>query len=148
MAHHVYTFAQGAAVMAMLLCAMPAGAQSQEGNGTDQDRKEPPKKLQILLGTQAILHSVDMFTTVRNLQFSGAREGNPLLAPFARHPPALVTLSSGVDALQMYTITRLHRRHPKLAMAWAAILVGTEAFVVANNVRVAGQLERAGGGAP
>ena len=57
----LYTFARGAAVMTMLLCATPAHAQSEEGAVTN----EVPSKLRVLLGTQAVLHAVDMFTTGR-----------------------------------------------------------------------------------
>jgi hypothetical protein len=34
----------------------------------------------------------------------------------------LVALSSGVNVPQIYTITKLHQRQPKVALAWALIL--------------------------
>jgi hypothetical protein len=85
-----------------------------------------------------------MFSTAYDLQLGGnAREANPLLAPFSRHPVALSFVSGAVDVLQAYTISRIQRRHPRLAVAWALILVGTEVYAVTNNVNVAGQLQRA-----
>ena len=140
---HLHALARSAAVIAIVLCATPARAQSEEGSGTSHH----PSNLQFLLGTEAILHSADMFTTAYDLQLSGsARERNPLLAPLSRRPLALVTVSSAVNVLQLYTITRLNRNHPKLAMAWALILIGTETYAVTNNIKVAGQLRRAGAG--
>jgi uncharacterized protein DUF5658 len=126
--------------MAMLfLCGTAAHAQSDDAAGPNEPR-DRSSRLRFLLGTEAVLHSVDMITTVRNLQLDGTREANPFLAPFAERPAALVAISSAVNALQLYTISKLHRRHPKLAVAWALILIGTEAFVVTNNIRVVGQL--------
>ena len=124
----------------MLLCATPARAQSEEAARTNppQDR---PSRLAVMLRTQAILSSADGLTTVYNLRLDGhAREANPFLAPFSRHPTALAAIHGGVNALQMYTISRLHRRHPRIAEAWALIVLGAEAYAVSNNVMVARQL--------
>jgi len=137
----LYTIARGAAVIAMVLCAAPARAQSEEASATHG----APTHLRVLLGTQAILHAADMFTTAYSLHRGGI-EANPILAPLSRRPVALVAFSSGLNVLQIYAITKVHHRHPKVAVAWAAILVGTEAFVVANNLRAAGQLQRARAG--
>ena len=136
-----HTFARGAAVVGIVLCASPARAQSEGGSGTH----EVPAKLRVLLGTQAILHAADMFTTAHNLQLGGI-EANPVLAPLSGRPTALVAVSSGINVLQIYAITKVHRHHPKIAMAWAVILFGVEAYAVANNVKVAGHLQRARAG--
>jgi len=136
-----YPLAHVAAVLAMVLSATPALAQSEHVPHAGQI----PSKLRILLTTEVILHSVDMVTTVRGLRLGGT-EANPLLAPLSRHPSALVAVSSGINVLQVYGIARLHRRHPKVAVAWAAILIGVEAFAVTNNVRAIGQLQRARAG--
>jgi Domain of unknown function (DUF5658) len=132
-----HAFARGCAVMAMVLCAAPARAQSEEAPGTHRI----PSNLRVLLGTQAILHAADMFTTTYNLQLGGI-EANPILAPLSQQPVALVAFSSALNVLQIYAITKVHHRRPKVAMAWAVILVGAEAFVVANNVRAARQLNQ------
>jgi Domain of unknown function (DUF5658) len=144
MMSRVHTVAGSAALLAMLFCAAPACAQSEQATGADLSAGRS-SRLRFLLGTEAVLHSVDMVTTVRNLQLDGTREANPLLAPFSERPAALVAISSAVNVLQLYTISKLHRRHPKLAVAWALILIGTEAYVVTNNVRVLGQLRAARG---
>ena len=134
----LHSFARGAVLFVLVLGASPAHAQSETGSGTP----EKPSKLRILLGTEAILHGADMFTTAHNLQHGGV-EANPILAPLSGNPLALVTLSSGINVLQIYTIAKLHKRHPKVAMAWALILVGVESYAVTNNIRVHGQLQRA-----
>ena len=128
--------------MAMLLCAAPAGAQSDEA--PTKQPGDPPKSLKVLLVTQAALLSADMITTAHALQFGGgAREGNPLLRPFSQQPATLAAVSAAIDVLQMYTIVKLNKRHPKIAHAWALALVGTELFAVTNNLRVTSQLRRA-----
>jgi hypothetical protein len=137
----LHSFARGAVLFAMVLGASPAHAQSEAGSKIP----EKPSKLRILLGTEAILHATDMFTTAHNLQHGGV-EANPVLAPLSGNPLALVTLSSGINVLQIYTIAKLHKRHPKVAMAWALILVGVESYAVTNNIRVHGQLQRAHAG--
>ena len=136
-----YAFARGCAAIAMVLCAAPVRAQSAEA----PDTPGVPSSLRVVLGTQAIFHAADMFTTAYNLHRGGI-EANPILAPLSRRPVALVAFASGLNVLQIYAITKVHHRHPKVAVAWAAILVGAEAIVVANNVRAAGQLQRARAG--
>jgi hypothetical protein len=141
------SLARCTAVLAMLLCAAPALAQSADPipKAPSQDR---PTTLHVLLGTQAILHSTDMITTAYALRLGGSvREVNPILAPFSGRPLALAAISGAADALQVYTILKVRKRHPKLAMAWAAILVGTEALVVTNNLKVVRELRRTRGSA-
>jgi hypothetical protein len=145
LAHRVHTLARCAAVMVMaiLLCGTTAAAQTAEAPDTSTPRDGAPR-LSFLIATEMILHSADMFTTVHNLEVDGGsvREANPLLAPFSQRPLALVAVSSAVNALQVLTIAKLRPRHPKLAKAWALILIGTEAYAVAHNVRLAGRLQR------
>ena len=137
------TLVRNAAVIALLLVAAQARAQSGGEAGASR-RDDPPSSVDILIGTQAILHSVDIFATAYTLQLGGrnAREANPILAPFARRPVVLASVSGAIGVLQAYTVTKLRPRHPKIALAWALILVGIEGYAVTNNVHVAGQLQR------
>src|SRR6476660_5310306 len=117
MCTRVHAAARTAVVMAMLLCAAPAGAQSGDA-APPKPPGDPPKSLKVLLVTQAALLSADMITTASALQFGGgAREGNPLLRPCSQQPAALAAVSASIDALQMYTIVKLNKRHPKIAHA-------------------------------
>ena len=130
----------------MVLCAAPARAQSTEAPAAN-GAPDRPSKLQLLLATEIALHSADMISTAYTLQLSGsAREGNPLLARFSNHPAALIAISGGVNLLQIYTINKVSRRHPKLAAAWALILIGTESYAVAHNLTLASQLRDARAG--
>ena len=143
----IHEFAVATALVFACLHAAPAAAQAEAEASSDHPQAH--RRINFLLGTQAILHSADMATTVYALHLDPtAREANPLLAPLSQRPVVLVAVSSAVNVLQMYTITRLHRRHPKLAVAWAMILIGAEAYAVTNNVRVAGQLRGARAGSP
>lgn len=130
-------------MIAIVLSATPAHAQSDEPSVKSQTEQRSASLL-VLLGAQTALHSVDMITTVHALRLGGdAREGNPILRPFAQRPAALVAVSGGINALQMYTVVKLHRRHPKIARAWSLVLVGVEAYAVTNNLRVAGRIREA-----
>jgi hypothetical protein len=130
----------------MLLSAAPAHAQADEPAVPDPPA-ERRTSLHVLIGAQAALHSADMISTVHALRLSGgAREGNPLLRPLSGRPVALAAVSSGINALQMYTIVKLHRRHPKIARGWALALIAVEAYAVTNNIRVAGQIRRQAAG--
>ena len=105
-----------------------------------------PQSLKLLLTTEAGLHGADMVTTVYDLRLGrNVRDGNPLLAPLSGRPAALVAVSSAANVLQVYTINKVSRRHPKLAVAWSLILIGTEAIAVTNNLRIAGRLRRESG---
>jgi hypothetical protein len=155
MCTRLYQIATGATVVAILLCAAPVRAQSEEAAVTGvtppvtaltpavgnhpEDRRT---SLRVLLAAQAAIHSADMITTVSALRHGNVREANPLLRPFAARPVALVAVSSGINVLQMYTVAKLHRRHPKIARAWSLILMGVEAYAVSNNLRVAGRIRQ------
>lgn len=127
----------------IVLAAASARAQTVEGTGPIQERAS---RLHFLLGTEAMLHSADMISTAYDLHLGGpAREGNPFLASFSGRPATLVAVSSAVNLLQIYTINKVNRRHPKLAVAWALILIGTETYAVTHNLRIGMQLRAASG---
>ena len=138
-----HAIARAAAVMAIVLCATPAQAQAKPEGAAGTTRI--PLNLRVMLASEAALHSLDMVTTVHGLRL-GAVEANPLLAPLSGRPAALVTASTAINVLQIYGITKLHARHPKVAVAWALILAGAEAYAVTNNIKTAGQLQRARAG--
>jgi hypothetical protein len=99
--------------------------------------------LDLLLAEQAGLHTVDMLSTAYATTLGGgAHEGNPWLAPLNGHPTLLAATSGAVDVLQVYVITKMAPRHPKLAHVWAAALVATECWVTINNINAVGELQR------
>jgi len=102
-----------------------------------------PSDVDVLLATEAVLHTADMITTSYDLTLGpGAREGNPFLATFTGKPVSLVALSGAINVLQAYTIAKLQHRHPKIAVWWARALVGVEVWATINNVNAASQLQR------
>src|SRR3954471_4309188 len=67
-----------------------------------------PSDVDVLLATQAVLHTADMITTSYDLTLSAsAREANPFLAPFTGKPVSLVAVSSAITAPQASRITTL-----------------------------------------
>ena len=102
-----------------------------------------PSDVDVLLAAEAVLHTADMITTSYDLALSAsAREGNPFLATFTGKPVSLVALSGAINVLQAYTIAKLQRRHPKIAVWWARTLVGVEVWATINNVNAASELQR------
>jgi hypothetical protein len=129
------------AFVALLFLAVPA---------TAQVAPEPPRAaiatpvtLDLLVSAQASLHAVDMVTTAYALHLGAdAREANPLLAFAGSRPVALAAVSGTVDVLQAYVITKVQRRHPRLATVWAVALVATEGWATANNLIAIRELQR------
>jgi hypothetical protein len=101
----------------------------------------PVTNLDLLLATQATLHTVDMLTTAYDLGLGG-REANPVFAPMARRPMTLAIAGGAIDLLQAYVITKIAPRHRKLAHIWAAGLVVTKGWATINNINTAGELQR------
>jgi len=102
-----------------------------------------PSEVEVLLAAEAVLHTADMITTSYDLTLSrSAREGNPFLATLTDKPVSLVALSGAINVLQAYTIAKLQRRHPKIAVWWARALVGVEVWATINNVNAASELRR------
>ena len=127
-------------VALMLVVARPASAQALL---TAEPLKLHPSDVDVLLATEAVLHTADMITTSYDLTLSSsAREANPLLTVFAAKPVSLVALSGAINVLQAYTIARLQHRHPKVALWWARALVGVEAWATINNINAASELQR------
>ena len=72
MTPRVSTLVRSVTVIAMCLCATPVHAQFEREAGASP-RQDLPSSVDVLVGTQAILHAVDMFTTAYDLQLSETR---------------------------------------------------------------------------
>lgn len=80
-----------------------------------------------------LLQALDAESTLRALQGGKAREGNPLLCPFASNPAALATIKLGLTGGTIFGIDRLCKSHRRLGMAvLAAINAGYTCMVVRN----------------
>jgi hypothetical protein len=127
----------------VLVLMMAGAATAQDAPRARATVNVQPSDVDVLLATQAVLHTADMIATSYDLTIgSTAREANPLLGGFARRPVTLVMMSGAIDVLQAYTIAKLQHRHPKIALWWARTLVGVEVWTTINNIDAAGELQR------
>jgi hypothetical protein len=85
--------------------------------------------------SQGVLQGLDAESTIRALHTGSAREGNPLVSPFASQPAALVVFKLALAAGTIYGIDRLYKYHPRLAMSTLGAINGGYAFLVQRNYR-------------
>lgn len=132
--------------MQMLICGalvlLAASVAAAQDVPAPASTRAAASDVDVLLAAQAVLHTADMISTSYDLTYRDGREGNPLLGGFTRKPVTLALVSGAIDILQAYTIAKLQRRHPKVALWWARALVGTEAWTTINNINAAGELQR------
>src|SRR5262249_28979420 len=100
-------------VLAAAIALTNAAASPARAQQPLEERSRPspfsvtPTNVELMIGCQAVLHAVDVFTTAYDMSLSSqAREGNPLLKPLEQHPTALAITSSAIDILQAYTIEK------------------------------------------
>lgn len=84
------------------------------------------------------LQVLDVHSTLRAVH-RGATETNPLMAPFADQPAALVALKAGTAAGILYMTERVRRHSPLTAIVMMAAFNSVYATVVANNYRLGNQ---------
>jgi hypothetical protein len=83
----------------------------------------------------AALQALDAHSTIRALD-RGARESNPMIAPFADNTGALIALKAGTAAGVIYMTDRV-RRHNRLAsIVIMAAANSAYATIVARNYRI------------
>lgn len=82
------------------------------------------------------LQATDAVTTLVSVN-RGAREWNPLLRGAVRNPAALFAIKAGVVAGTVFTIERIRKEHPVIAIASLIAINSTLAVVAVNNVSVA-----------
>ena len=101
-------------------------------------RRSTNRRAPLLIGlyiTQGVLQGLDAQSTVRALRAGTAREGNPLVSPFASNPAALVAFKIAVAGGTIYGMDRLHKYHPRLTMATLGIINAEYAYIVQRNYR-------------
>jgi hypothetical protein len=85
------------------------------------------------------LQALDVHSTLLAVD-RGAKETNPLAAPFVEHPPALIAFKAGMTVGTLYLVERV-RRHSRVgAIVLTAAFNSAYATVVANNYRIAARL--------
>jgi hypothetical protein len=83
----------------------------------------------------AALQAVDAATTLAAVS-NGAREANPLLQGAVQSPPAIIAIKAGVVAGTIFTLERLRKDHPVVAVATLIAINSTLAVVAINNASV------------
>jgi len=67
----------------------------------------------------------------------GADEANPVMAPFASHPAALIAVKAGAAGGILFMVNRIHARNRLAGVLMMAAANSAYATVVANNYRLA-----------
>lgn len=94
------------------------------------------RPLQIgLQATFVTLQAADVVTTLQAVHRSGAREGNPMMAPFVEHPAAFVAVKSMTTLMVIGATHRLSKTHPRRACLVMVGLNAAYAAVAASNYR-------------
>ena len=87
------------------------------------------------------LQALDVHSTLRAVN-RGAVEANPIMAPFADRPAAMVAFKAGMAAGIVYMTERVRRHSPLAAIVMMAAFNSAYVTVVANNYRVGNQIGR------
>ena len=95
--------------------------------GTQRSSILPP-----LYASFAALQALDAHSTLRAID-RGYAERNPVIAPFAHSPAAMVAMKTATTAGTIYVTERLRRRHPSAAIAVMIGVNAAYAAIVAGN---------------
>ena len=105
-------------------------------------RTNPPHRTALLIGlylAQGTLQALDTQATLRAIASGKAREGNPIVSPFATQPVALVAFKGGVTAAIIFGVDRLSKSHPRAARIALAAIDGEYMYVVQRDYRILGR---------
>ena len=100
---------------------------------------ERPSSFPALSMTFQALSGLDWYTTSRALQ--NGREANPVLAPIAGHPVALLVAKSAAAAATVYLAERLWKRNHAAAIVVMVAANVVTASVVAHNASLGRAVE-------
>ncbi|SRR6266567_6872983 len=103
-----------------------------------ESKPHSARRSPLLIGlyvSYGILQVLDAQSTIRALHSGSAREGNPLVHPFAGRPAAFVAFKGGLAAGTIFGTDRLYKSRPRLAMITLAAINAGYVFVVARNYR-------------
>lgn len=90
----------------------------------------------LAIGTFMTAQGTDLSTSMYLLGSNQGREANPLLAPFADKPVVFGALKMGLGSTASYLILRIHKTHPKLAFALAAVGASIYIGATVHNARL------------
>lgn len=87
------------------------------------------------------LQALDVHSTLLAID-RGAGEVNPMMAPFASRPAALIAVKAGAAGGILFMIDRIHTRNRLAGVVMMAAANSAYATVVANNYRLAHRARR------
>jgi hypothetical protein len=93
-----------------------------------------PGRMKALYVGFGVLQALDAQTTFQALERGGV-ERNPLLAPLADRPAALIAVKAASTAGTVYLLERLRKRSPRAALVTAAAINAAYVTIVASNAR-------------
>jgi hypothetical protein len=130
------SFVAGLALTAVRADVDPASRAS----STDTGPREPTRRRGVLFTSLAAsfvgLQALDVHSTLRAID-RGAGEANPMMAPFASHPAALVAVKAGAAGGILFMLDRIHARNRLAGVLMMAAANSAYATIVANNYRLA-----------
>jgi hypothetical protein len=94
-----------------------------------------------MYGVFGVLQVLDAHSTLRAID-RGASEFNPVVRPFASSPTALISFKAASSAGVLYLTERLRKKHPVAALAFVIAVNSAQAYVVAQNYRIANSIPR------
>jgi hypothetical protein len=90
--------------------------------------------------TLTALNIADYFTTVQALKHKELEEGNPVMKPIVKNIYVFTAVKLGIAALDIYFLKNLYKKNKPLAWVLSAAANFAMSYVVANNVKMIGDV--------
>jgi hypothetical protein len=117
---------------------------AQSSLDTSREDKVVNTALLITFGTTCLVQMYDAHTTVKAIR-AGAREVNPILAPFSERPMAIVAVDLARATAINFAVRSIARRNRAAAIAIGAAINSAYLFVGIHNNSVANQMRAQAG---
>src|SRR5262245_11846565 len=128
-------------VLVTCLCCLLAGATTTRAQTIDTSREDKVVNvaLMVTFGTTYLVQMYDAYTTVKAIR-AGARELNPILAPFSDRPQAIVAVDLARATAISFAVRSIARRNKVAAIAVGAGINSAYLFVGIHNNSVANRM--------
>ena len=120
-----------------------ARAQGEASPVAETSKSDEPRGalLSSLYVSFGVLQGLDTHSTLAAID-RGAREANPVMAPFTSHPAAFIAMKAGSAAGIIYLTERVRRHNRVAAIALMVAANSAYATVVSNNYRLIARADR------
>ena len=115
-----------------------AGAGAGIRNRPLELKRSTSRRSSLLIGlyiSHGALQALDAQATLRALHAGSAREGNPLVRPFASQSGALLIFKLALGAGTIYGADRLHKSRPRLATTALGAINAGYVYIVQHSYR-------------